>query len=321
MNIICQITFGQRYRRNDPEFKDVINFQTLIFKGLAASDIVGYIPWLRVFPLKGITSLKKGIAIRDPIFQKKLQEHKKKLDHEKSNDFTDEIIKLSQDKTFLQKIEMKTITDSTLEMCVNDLFIAGTETTTTTIQWLLVRILHQPQIQDKIYEELINKIGYDRYPELSDREDLPYLNACLHEVLRISVIAPFGVPRKTIETTNLNGTHIPKGTQIFVNFWSIQRNEKYWKNPDEFNPHRWFDENGKIVDPSSKRSYIPFSAGIRGCPGKTLAELELFLFVSRLFRDFQVEPVKGEKLPSLDGEFGLTLCPKPFKVVFKPRTK
>ena len=58
----------------------------------------------------------------------------------------------------------------------------------------------------KDYEKIINEIGYDRYPELLDREKLPYLNACLHEVLRISVITPFGVPRKTIETKTLNGT-------------------------------------------------------------------------------------------------------------------
>ena len=103
-------------------------------------------------------------------------------------------------------------------MCANGLFAGGTKTTTNTILWLLVRILHQPQIQERIYEEIINEIGYDRYPELSDREKLPYLNACLHEVLRIPVIAPFGVPRKTIETKTLNGTQIPKGTQVLFNF-------------------------------------------------------------------------------------------------------
>ena len=70
----------------------------------------------------------------------------------------------------------------------------------------------------KDYEEIINEIGYDRYPELLDREKLPYLNACLHQVLRISVITPFGVPRKTTETKTLNGTQIPKGTQVLFNF-------------------------------------------------------------------------------------------------------
>lgn len=47
--------------------------------------------------------------------------------------------------------------------------------------------------------------------------------------------------------------------------------------------------------------------------------MELFLFVYRLFRDFQVESVKGEKLPSFDGELGIRLCPKPIKVFFTPR--
>lgn len=120
----------------------------------------------------------------------------------------------------------------------------------------------------------------------------------------MSVIAPFGVPRKTTETTTLNGTHILKGTQIFANF---------------LNPYRWFNQNRKIFDPNSKQSYTPFLAQIRVCPGKILAELELFLFDYRLFRDFQVEPVKGQKLQSFDGELGIILCPKPFKVFFTPR--
>ena len=119
----------------------------------------------------------------------------------------------------------------------------------------------------------------------------------------MSVIAPFGVPRKTTETTTLNGTHILKGTQIFANF---------------LNPYRWFNQNRKIFDPSSKQSYTPFLAQIRVCPGKILAELELFLFDYRLFRDFQVEPVKGQKLQSFDGELGIILCPKPFKVFSHP---
>ena len=52
-----------------------------------------------------------------------------------------------------------------------------------------------------------------------------------------SFIAPFGVPRKTTETTNFNGTHIPEGTQVLFNFQNIRRNEKYWENPNKFNPY------------------------------------------------------------------------------------
>ena len=126
---------------------------------------------------------------------------------------------------------MKTITDSNLELCLNDLFTAGIETTTTTLQWLLVCVLRQPQIQEKIHEEIINEIGYGRYPELSDCQKLSYLNACLHKVLPVSVIVPLGIPRNTKENTNLNGTYFPKETHILVNFWNIQRNEKYWENP------------------------------------------------------------------------------------------
>ena len=72
-NIICQVTFGRRYRINDPEFKEIISYQELIFKSCAKNKSVGYIPWLRIFALKEIVSLKKGMAIRDSFLQEKLQ--------------------------------------------------------------------------------------------------------------------------------------------------------------------------------------------------------------------------------------------------------
>ena len=96
-------------------------------------------------------------------------------------------------------------------------------------------------------------------------------------------------------------------------------NEKHWDKPKQFNPYRFLDEDGAFIEPGRLKSFVPFSAGIRGCPGEAFAKLEMFMMISRMFRDFRVELPKGESLPSLEGELGITLSPTPFNIVFKPR--
>ena len=319
MNVVCQVSFGHRYERDSKEFKDILQWQKLVFAGLGTSDAVAFLPWLKIFPLHGITCLKKGMALRDPILRKKVQEHKRDFDPENIKDFTDALIQKSTEEKFLEKAGIKDISDSNLEMIVNDLFVGGTETLLTTIRWFLVHMLHWPEFQDKIYEEITNKVGFDRYPQFSDRQNLHFLHACISEELRLSSIAPLGIPRKATEDTYLNGISIPKGAQVIINFWNIHMNEKYWDKPKQFNPYRFLDEDGVFVESGRLKSFLPFSAGIRGCPGEAFAKLELFMMISRMFRDFRVELPKGESLPSLEGELGITLSPKPFSIVFKPR--
>ena len=111
VNIICSIVFGYHYSRYDEEFADVIKFMTLVMEGLGNGDPVAWFPWLRFFPLNGITKLKQGIEIRDPLLRKKLKEHRESFNPEKLRDFTDSLIKSSQDETIWENDGMKNLTD------------------------------------------------------------------------------------------------------------------------------------------------------------------------------------------------------------------
>ena len=319
MNIICKQTFGIRYQRNDEEFKQLIECQKLIFSGLGASDAVAYLPWLKIFPMKGLTKLKKGMAVRDPLFKRKLKEHRQTFDPEDVRDFTDALIKLSMDSDAMKKFGLNKLTDDSIEISMFDFFSGGNETIQTTVRWFLVYMLHWTEFQDKMYEEMVSAIGTERYPSFKDRANLPFLQACIHETLRLGNLAALGLPRKTTENTSIDNMLIPKGTQVICNFWNLHMNEKYWIKPHEFNPYRWLNENGGLLESSNLEGYKPFSAGIRGCPGESLARLELFSFTSRMIRDFRFQRSKNEPLPDLEGIFGLTLCPKPFQISFQAR--
>jgi len=319
LNVICQIVFSSRYDGNEAECKDIIKFQRLVFDGLATTDIVMVLPWIRYFKSQGYESLKDGIEIRDPFLKRKLQEHKNNFDADNIRDFTDGAILLADNKSFLNKFGIDRLTDSHLEMMINDMLVGGNETTLTSINWFVAYMIHWPRYQEIMYEEVINVIGFDRYPTYADKNDLPFVSACISELLRFCNVAPLGVPRRTTEDCTLEGKDIPKGTTTIFNLWAIHMDEDYWINPKEFNPYRWLDEDGNSIEMKQYKSFLPFTAGPRGCPGQDLARMELFIFLSRLIRDFRIEKPENGPLPDLVGNLGITLTPKPYKAKFISR--
>ena len=103
-----------------------------------------------------------------------------------------------------------------------------------------------------------------------------------------------------------------------INIWAIHNDERYWDKPDEFRPHRFLNKEGKFVK-GEQKSFMPFGLGRRQCFGEAMAKMETFVIFARLMKDFKVEKVPGEPLPSLQGILGVTLAPEPFKVIFKSR--
>ena len=93
----------------------------------------------------------------------------------------------------------------------------GTITTSATFHALLNILQSHPDIQDKIYQEVVREVGTNRLVRLDDKERLPYTRAVIYETLRFTSIAPFGIPHRTLEDTQLSGIHVPRGTQVEEN--------------------------------------------------------------------------------------------------------
>jgi cytochrome P450 family 2 subfamily U polypeptide 1 len=174
-------------------------------------------------------------------------------------------------------------------------------------------------VQRILHEEIDNIIGRDGSPKLSDKKDLPILEAFTSEVLRMSYVTPLAIPHKTTNGTSLGGYLIPKGTMVIVNLWSLHHDALIWKDPFKFDPARFLDEDGKYVQPPGG-DLLPFSAGPRGCMGEVLARSELFLFLSHLLQRFQFETLSGCKAPSLEGlGCGTIIHPPSYRVSVKSR--
>ncbi|KAK7099730.1 hypothetical protein V1264_022791 [Littorina saxatilis] len=197
-----------------------------------------------------------------------------------------------------------------------DLFLAGTETTSTTIAWALLFFLHHPEVQDKCYKELCDVIGTGRLPSMQDKPEMTYLEATTMEVLRKGEIAPFAVQHSTPHDVTFQGYVIPQDAVILPNLDSVLLDKETWGDPDNFRPERFIGLDGKIVKPEG---FIPFSIGRRVCLGESLARMELFLYLSTLIQRFRFLPPEQETLPPLEGVMGITYCPKSYKIRAIPR--
>lgn len=182
--------------------------------------------------------------------------------------------------------------------------MAGSETTSSTIEWALTELLSNPESLNKAKAELAQAVGADRTFEEDDIDNLPYLKAVIKETLRLHPPIPFLVPRRAMEDTNFQGYHIPKDTQVLVNAWAIGRDPEVWDEPWSFKPERFLDST---VDYKGQNyELIPFGAGRRMCAGVPLAHRMLHLILGSLLHQFDWELDCKEKI-DMNDRMGITV--------------
>ena len=134
------------------------------------------------------------------------------------------------------------------------------------------------------------------------------------EILRCADIAPLDY-RCTTEDVLVDGIIIPKDTIVFNIVTEVMKGS-YWQEGETFNPGRFLDGSG-LVQPDER--LIPFLIGKRSCPGQNLANMQLFLYFTRILQLFNVHPETEGVLPEESFVSGITSSPKPFKLRFCSR--
>uniref|UniRef100_A0A3Q4I8P9 Uncharacterized protein n=1 Tax=Neolamprologus brichardi TaxID=32507 RepID=A0A3Q4I8P9_NEOBR len=169
--------------------------------------------------------------------------------------------------------------------------------------------------QERVQAEIDAVVGSSRQPSVSDRENMPYTDAVIHEIQRMGNIIPLNVLRMTSNETTVDKYTIPKGTMILASLDSVLHDESMWETPHSFNPQHFLDKDGKF---HKRDAFLPFSTGKRVCLGEQLARMELFLLFTSLLQRFSLSPPAGEQ-PSLDFQLGGMRCPKPYRLCAVPR--
>ena len=203
-----------------------------------------------------------------------------------------------------------------VDIC-QDMFFAGSDTTSTTTNWTIIHLLADPAWQEEVHAEL-NRVLDGRAPTMADLVDLPKMEATITETLRLNPAAPLVFHANT-DTVMLRDYVIPANTMVLINVYHINRDPEVFPDPDTFNPRRWISEGGKFRGDMVDKTPT-FGAGRRACLGRPLARMELFLLLCRLMQTFAFTVPEGHPRPS--GEIvGDSVIPTPPSYLLKLETR
>ena len=175
------------------------------------------------------------------------------------------------------------MTDTQLRDEVMTLFMAGHETTASTLAWAWFLLSQHPEAEMRLHEELARVLG-GRPPSLGDLPHLPYAESVINETLRVYPTA-WMVGRENIEALELGGYPIPVGTTVFMPQWVIHRDPRWFDDPDEFRPDRW---EGGLMQRLHRYAYFPFGGGPRICIGNNFALMEAVLVLATVAQKFRL---------------------------------
>ncbi|XP_025068830.1 cytochrome P450 2G1-like isoform X1 [Alligator sinensis] len=290
-NVICSIVFGNRFDYEDKVFLSLMQMMNESFREISTA-------WsqMRVF-----------IAER-------VKKNQETLDPNSPRDFID---------CFLAQMEKEKgnpaseFTLKNLELTTLNLFFAGTETVSSTLRYGFLLLLKYPEVEAKIHEEIDREIGQSRVPAIEDRSHMPYTDAVIHEIQRVSDLIPMNVPHMVTRDTCFRGYTIPKGTEVYPMLSTVLHDPQKFKSPESFDPSNFLDENGAF---KKNDAFVPFSSGKRICLGEALARMELFLFFTTVLQRFRLKPlVSPEQLDTTPQESGFANIPPSYQLCMCPR--
>ncbi|CAK8565327.1 unnamed protein product [Lathyrus sativus] len=319
-NMIGQIILSRRvFETKGDESNDFKDMVVELMTTAGYFNIGDFIPILAWLDLQGIERGMKRLHRKfDALLTKMIEEH---VDSSHKNprvkpDFLDTLIAQSKQDDGGEKL---TITN--IKAVLLNLFTAGTDTSSSIIEWALSEIIKNPNIMKRAHEEMDRVIGKQRRLQESDIQNLPYLQAICKETYRKHPSTPLNLPRVSSEACEVNGYYIPKNTRLSVNIWAIGRDPNVWENPLDFNPDRFLrGEKAKIDPRGNDFELIPFGAGRRICAGTRMGIVLVQYILGTLVHSFDWKLPKGVVDLDMDESFGLALQKKvPLSVVVSPR--
>uniref|UniRef100_A0A1I8J363 Cytochrome P450 n=1 Tax=Macrostomum lignano TaxID=282301 RepID=A0A1I8J363_9PLAT len=288
--VIATLTLGRQFRRGDPELEFVRTAARRLFAGRPLQNLPFLFPWtdyiVRLFPTSNEQNLVNMEILE--FIQRQVQERLKLMGADiegfEPECLCDVYIKERQKAEAAGDFE--SFKDMQVLRVVMELFMAGTDTTARSLEWLLLYMAFEQDWQSRVQAELDRVIDGERRPSMRDRDQLPLTCAVIEETYRIVSLTPFALfHRATQEDTVFHGYSFPTNALIFPFTYGMSRDPKVWARPNEFHPEHFLRPDGSFAG-SGKN--IPFSMGRRVCVGESLGRMEVFLIFSAVMKLFKV---------------------------------
>ena len=318
LNALWKVTVGERFDYDDPRLLDICQRLTETFKVFVGTKFaLNTYPWMRRVFSKWLSTDFILQSLHDVIdlMKENILKHQQTLDVNSPRDYTDMVLKEIENTTDESSSFHGAVGLDNLKVSLFDLFLAGSETTSTTLTWAALYMVRYPEVQARVQQELARVVGEDRSPAMEDRPRLPYTEAVIMEVQRHANIVPFGIRHMTEVELEVRGHLLPAGTVVMPVMAEVLKGE-HWGDGEVFRPERFLSASGQL---RRDEHFIPFSTGKRQCLGEALARTELFLFFTALVQSFTFLPEKPGEMPAEEWQLGLTSLPTPFKLRLKPR--
>jgi len=272
------------------------------------------LPWWGI-----IASLLPGLNARIAIirelramFRESIEEHRTTRDVNQPRDFLD---------VFLAEVEKGdnlTFDQESLELTCLDLLLLDLDpkiypfASITYLNRCILYLTRYQEVQEAARQEVERVTGEER-PSLNHH--LPYCQAVIQEVQRLSCVAPQTIPHRVTTEQTVEGFTVPRNSHAMANLTKFMKDPEYWEHPNEFRPQRFlemFEGGWRLV---KRDQFVPFGFGRRVCMGESLAKDNLFIFLSTLIKHIRFENPVGHRKPD-PGNYtdGLTVIPHPYHV-------
>uniref|UniRef100_A0A1I8IXL4 Cytochrome P450 n=1 Tax=Macrostomum lignano TaxID=282301 RepID=A0A1I8IXL4_9PLAT len=351
----------KNYINNNPDFKATIDHVTNVTQvGSPAQFLTIFYPFLcQPWIVKLLPGLNRSVISRDWLSeacQARVNRIRQKFNEEFGEDivdnasaaepvnFVEAYLREQRRRLAAGESTLGSFDDEQLVQTVLDLYIAGSDTTTSTLGWLLLYSALHPDEQRQCQAELATELS-EAPVRLDDRRRLHRVLAFIDEGMRMSSILVHNVDRqvallnicavfliqklnkhllniaalRVLRDTEFLGYLIPASAIVFINLYGHHRDPRYFPNPSEFKPSRFLDSDGRY---QASQYLIPFGLGRRSCLGESLAKAEVFLLFASLLQKFNIELTDeclklGEDL--LVGTDGIVRAPEPHQLRLVPR--
>nr|TKW17796.1 hypothetical protein SEVIR_5G391900v2 [Setaria viridis] len=299
------------------EMKDIVE---AIVPLVGVANLWDYMPLLRWLDVYGVKrKLADAVNRRDVFIYKMIDAERQKLKQLERNNGEGDANDSDDKKSMvgvmlsLQKTEPDVYTDTFISALVANVLGAGTETTSTTMEWTMTLLLNHPDVLKKAQEEIDSNVGGDRLLDKNDLPHLPYLHCIINETLRLYPAAPMLLPHEASTDCKIHGYDVPVGSMVLVNAYAIHRDPAIWENPEEFRPERF--EHGR----AEGKFMMPFGMGRRKCPGENLAMRTMGLVLGVLLQCFDWSRIGDGEVDMATGTGTIMFKAVPLEALCKPR--
>lgn len=314
-NIISRMALRKRFSElgvascQDPS-ANIMDLLNEVVSLIGVFNIGDFVPYLQWMDLQGYVKRMKTVGRKfKTIFQEVIDVRRdlRRVDSSPPNNLLDVLLSHAENNS----LKDVSITDDNIKAILVNMFAAGTDTASTTVEWVFAELFRNPAIVQHLQTELDSQVGKERFVEESDIANLPYLRAVVKETMRLHPPETV-LPRKLSTAIRIANYDLGEGTTAFINVYAIGRDPIAWQSPLEFKPERFL---GSDIDVRGQHfELLPFGAGRRGCPGMMLGMTNVHLMLATLVQgfDWTIPPSPNYRSKSLEQidlseKFGLTV--------------